>query len=167
MYAREVDLATGFFLSDREMLGGKGTREGKRQRLVRDLLVFYQQCGIHKAFERCTGESGGLRQNRMWKISREAESQKIFLLAAIRSRCVFAERLPPRMHGTFPAGARLWRLPNARPRSAGVRGRTALMCETAARVRFGSRCPALAAQLCPLYLPLPEAQQKLSPCICR
>lgn len=34
-------------------------------------------------------------------------------------------------------------------------------------VRPGSRCPAPAAQLCPLYLQLPEAQQNISPSICR
>lgn len=84
----------------------------------------------------------------------------------------FAERLPPRMHGAFPAGARLRRPPNVCPRPSrpALRGcprphdaRVRSSCP----VRLVSRSPALAAQLCPLYLQLPEAQQNISPCVCR
>lgn len=87
----------------------------------------------------------------MWKISREAESQKIFPLAAIRSRCVFEERLPPRMHGTFPAGARLWRPPNAPPpRAAGSPRGSAAARRRCAKLLLGTArqplpCPGRAA----------------------
>lgn len=91
----EADLATGFLEGAEKCCGGGGV-------LVREPPFFRQQNGIHKAMERCSGESGGSPAEWWGEISREAESRSIFPLAAIRSRCIFAERLPPQRHGTVP-----------------------------------------------------------------